>query len=83
VACADRPSSTVVIKPFTGNVPRIPGNYEAEARLPRPEPRLSEPSSSTSSDPYGYGQSDTSSECDDVSPRKARRKCERRAERRH
>lgn len=35
-ACSYGPASTETIKPFIGNVPRIPGNYAAEARLPKP-----------------------------------------------
>ncbi|MGJ4858863.1 hypothetical protein [Labrys sp. La1] len=35
-ACTYGPASIETVKPFTGNVPRIPGNYATEARLPKP-----------------------------------------------
>jgi hypothetical protein len=35
-ACADKPVSTVVVKPFTGHVPRIPGNYQGTAASDSP-----------------------------------------------
>ncbi|MGN8118255.1 hypothetical protein [Labrys sp. 22185] len=50
VAGCAAPQSTVIVKPFTGHVPRIPGNYEAAARLPEPpRPEPAPPSSSSSS----------------------------------
>ncbi len=34
--CSHAPVPKVAIKPFTGHVPRIPGNYAAEAYLQKP-----------------------------------------------
>ncbi|OCC03841.1 hypothetical protein BA190_16460 [Labrys sp. WJW] len=34
--CSYGTASTETIRPFTGNVPRIPGNYAAEAKLQKP-----------------------------------------------
>ncbi|WP_448954419.1 hypothetical protein [Labrys neptuniae] len=49
VAACAAPQPAVVIKPFTGHVPRIPGNYTAAARLPQAEPQPAQSASTSNS----------------------------------
>ncbi len=78
-ACADAPEPTVATKPFTGHVPRIPGNYEAAARLPQPPPPTTTSSSNDSSN-TDYGQSADPAYCAGFNPPRYKKACEKKAE---